>query len=105
MKRLAAIALTAALLSVTGSAAAWAQPWQDDYGGRQQDHARHAVQAGQVMPLDRIIAQISSHTPGQLLRADGPSNQGGRMIYRILWDANGRQVEFIVDARSGQILR
>ena len=103
MKRLVPTLFCAALLAGTASAAL-AQPWGDPYGGRQQDEARAAVRGGQVRPLGEIIAAVGRRTPGSLIDAAGPINQGGRQIYRILWDANGRQIEFIVDARSGQIL-
>lgn len=103
MKRLLPLLLCAAALAGSASAG-MAQPWGDPYGGRQQDNARAAVQGGQVRPLQEIIGSIARRTPGSLIDAAGPTSQGGRMVYRILWDANGRQIEYIVDARSGQIL-
>ena len=104
MKRLAALVLTAALLAGLSPAAAGAQSWRDSYDGRPQDQARAAVEERRVVPLERIIEQISRRTPGQLLGASPPSNEGGRMIYRVLWDSRGRQLEYIIDARSGAIL-
>lgn len=103
MKRLVSTLFCAAMLAGTATAAL-AQPWGDPYGGRQQDNARAAVQGGHVRPLGEIIGSIARRTPGSLIDAAGPINQGGRMVYRILWDANGRQIEYLVDARSGQIL-
>jgi len=94
--------LLAALLAAP--AAATAQPWRDDYGGRSQDRARAAVEERRVIPLERIIEQINRRTPGQLLGAAAPTFEGGRMIYRILWDSRGRQMEYVVDASSGAIL-
>lgn len=105
MKRVFAFILSAALLSGAAPAAATAQSWRDDpYEGGQQDRARAAVEERRVIPLERIIEQINRRTPGQLLGAGPPTMQGGRMIYRILWDSRGRQIEYIVDAGSGSIL-
>jgi len=104
MKRVVAFILSAAILAGAAPTAALAR-WNDDpYGGRQQDQARAAVEERRVIPLERIIDQINRRTPGQLLGAGAPTVQNGRMIYRILWDSRGRQIEYIVDARSGSIL-
>jgi uncharacterized membrane protein YkoI len=105
MTRFAALLVSVALVaSAAAPAAGWAQAWRDDYGGRPQDQARAAVQERRVVPLERIVEQIRRRTPGNLLGAGAPSDEGGRMIYRILWDSRGRQLEYVVDARSGAIL-
>jgi uncharacterized membrane protein YkoI len=105
MKRVFAFILSAAVLAGAAPGAALAQRAHDDpYEGRQQDQARAAVEERRVIPLERIIEQINRRTPGQLLGAGAPTVQDGRMIYRILWDSRGRQIEYIVDARSGSIL-
>ncbi len=105
MKRVVAFIVAAGLLASAAPGAALAQSWRDDpYEGRQQDTARAAVEERRVIPLERIIEQINRRTPGQLLGAGAPFVQDGRMIYRILWDSRGRQIEYIVDARSGAIL-
>jgi uncharacterized membrane protein YkoI len=103
MNRLSALFAALTLAALAAPAAGCTQGL-DDYGGRQQDTARAAVQARQVVPLERIIEQIRRRTPGNLLGAGAPSDEGGRMIYRILWDSHGRQLEYVVDARSGAII-
>jgi uncharacterized membrane protein YkoI len=91
---------------VAAAAPAAAQSgWGDPYGGRDQDRARAAVQGGQVLRLEVILQSIARRWPGQVLSAAGPVAQGGGPVYRILWDSRGRQIEFIVDARSGAILQ
>jgi uncharacterized membrane protein YkoI len=104
MRRLLSILVASAALAGAAAPAA-AQGWGDPYGGRDQDRARAAVQGGQVLPLESILQSIARRWPGQVLSAAGPMSQGGAPVYRILWDSRGRQIEFIVDARSGAILQ
>lgn len=55
------------------------------------------------VPLESIIAQIQARTPGRLVGVRGPNGQG---MYRIIWETpDGRVVTFVVDGRTGQILR
>ena len=64
-----------------------------------QDQARGGVQSGQLVPLGRVIEQIGRRTPGRVLDAGLGSN------YRVRWaTTDGRRIDFIVDARTGQIL-
>lgn len=66
----------------------------------QQDEARADVRSGQAIPLDRAIEIVSRRVPGRLLNA---GKEGSN--YRIRWAAaDGRRIDFIVDARTGQIL-
>ena len=66
----------------------------------QQDQARGGVQSGQLVPLSRVIEQISRRTPGRVLDAGLEGSN-----YRVRWaTTDGRRIDFIVDARTGQIL-
>jgi uncharacterized membrane protein YkoI len=62
-------------------------------------------QGGQRMvSLEQVVGRIASRTPGRLLDA-GTENRGSRTVYRVRWQANdGRRIDYIVDASSGQIL-
>jgi uncharacterized membrane protein YkoI len=65
--------------------------------GRNQDGA------GPYIPLESIIGGIQARTPGRLVGVRGPNGAGH---YRIIWETpDGRVITFIVDARTGQILR
>jgi uncharacterized membrane protein YkoI len=72
----------------------------DDRAGRNRgrgDDARPYV------PLESIIAQIQARTPGRLVGVRGPNGQG---MYRIIWETpDGRVITFVVDGRTGQVLR
>lgn len=68
------------------------------------DDARDGVRGGRLVPLEQVIRGIARSNPGRLLDA-GLEGGGDRPIYRVRWQTNdGRRIDFIVDARSGQII-
>ena len=84
-----------------------AQPGSDSLGadwGAQQDQVRACVRAGQCVSLAQVISEISRRTPGRSLDA-GFEQADGRMAYRVRWAAKDRRIDFIVDARTGAIIR
>ncbi|MFN3229697.1 MAG: PepSY domain-containing protein [Asticcacaulis sp.] len=71
----------------------------------QQDDAYRDTRQGRIVPLDRVIEQIRRRTPGRLLNAGLEEGRDGRQIYRVRWATDdGRRIDYIVDAQSGQIL-
>lgn len=99
------MALTGAGPAIARGEASDAAPYftrvdvDDDRRGRERDRNGGAAQ---YIPLESIIGQIQARTPGRLVGVRGPN--GG--IYRIIWETpDGRVVTFVVDARTGQILR
>lgn len=95
---------TAALLS--GAAlllAAGAQAQTPPFGsGFFADSPREAQR---VVPLRQVEAAIRRQEPGEMLDAALVSGPGGRQVYVIKWlSADGRRIDFEVDATSGQIL-
>lgn len=66
----------------------------------QSDQARGGVQSGRLVPLGRVIQMIAARVPGRVLDA----GLEGRN-YRVRWAAaDGRRIDFIVDAETGQII-
>ena len=92
---------TALVAALPGIASAQRRP--DSLGAdwrAQSDQARGGVQSGRLVPLSRVIEQISRRTPGRVLDA----GLEGRN-YRVRWATDdGRRIDFIVDAETGQIL-
>lgn len=111
-------AFAASPIAATSHAAARGLEGRDNGGGRQsqdlvQDEdsgdradrlgARSADNARPFIPLEYIISQIQARTPGRLVGVRGPNGQG---IYRIVWETpDGRVLTFVVDGRTGQVLR
>lgn len=76
------------------------------HAGRDGDHerAREAVQAGEVMPLARLLEQLEREHAGQVLEIE-LERDDGRWIYEIkLLQADGRLVKRKTDARTGAAL-
>ena len=86
-----------------------AEPQRDSLGADwrpQQDEARAAVRAGRAIPLAQAIAAVQGRIPGRLLDAGLEPGDNGRQVYRVRWAAaDGRRLDVIVDASSGQVLR
>lgn len=81
------------------SPAAWASEQ-----GRDQDRARAALQAGQVLPLKTVLERLESTHPGQVLEVE-LEQDGGRWIYEIkLLEPGGRLAKLKLDARTAQLL-
>jgi uncharacterized membrane protein YkoI len=109
--------LTGVALGLTLGAAAHAQargrddgpyaiPVQSNgYGDDERDQRGRGASrdARPYIPLESIIAQIQARYPGRLVGVRGPNGQG---MYRIIWETpDGRVITFVVDGRTGQILR
>jgi len=108
---LAGLAVAAApVLAVAqgGPGRAGGTPGYDSLGadwGAQQDEARAGVRQGRYVPLARVIEEIRRRTPGQQLDA-GLEQANGRAVYRVRWGAaNGKRIDYIVDASTGAIIR
>lgn len=92
----AAVAFVLALLPVPGAAG--------DRRDDDQDRARAAVQAGEVMPLPALLERVQRSHPGQVLRVE-LERDDGRWIYELrLLQPDGRLLKLEVDARSGEVL-
>jgi hypothetical protein len=88
-------------LICAGLAAAPAQAQFDD-DWRQRDN----YDAGQVLPLDRILPEVRRSHPGRFYDAEGPfQSSDGQVHYRLKWmTPEGRVVWFDTNARTGRIL-
>lgn len=86
------------------------------YGGRapnslgadwrqQQDEARQGVRQGRYMPLAQVLPELRRRSPGRQLDAGLEQAWDGRPVYRVRWGAaNGRRIDYIIDARTGRVI-
>jgi hypothetical protein len=71
----------------------------------EQDLARDAVRAGEVMPLDQVLREVEKTSPGKVLKVE-LEQRGGRWVYEIkLLRDNGTLSKLCFDARDGTLLK
>jgi len=74
--------------------------------GRETDHdqAREALQSGQVLPLQTVLAMVGREHPGQVVKVEF-EQEAGVYLYEIkVLRASGDIVKLKVDARDGRVL-
>lgn len=77
--------------------------------GRRRDGDRfgrdRSYDEGPQLPLDVVVRRIEQRSPGgRILNAERDSLDG-RTVYRVRWaTGDGRRIDYVVDARTGQIL-
>ena len=70
----------------------------------QQDEARSGVRQGRMLPLESIAPRLNRRAPGRILDA-GIESRGGLPVYRVRWQAaDGRRIDYLVDAATGMII-
>ena len=72
---------------------------------RDQDNLREAAAQGQVIPLNRLIADIRGRAPyNGMTYLGGPQFDANRMIYALKFMDGSQVVVVYVDARTGRIV-
>ncbi len=72
---------------------------------RDQDNLREAAAQGQVIPLNRLIADIRGRAPySGMTYLGGPQFDANRMIYALKFMDGSQVVVVYVDARTGRIV-
>lgn len=89
-------------LGIQSRGGAQAEGWRP----AEQTEARERVRGGDILPLPRVLGEIRRRTPGRLLDAGLETGPNGQPAYRIRWAAeDGRRIDYLVDARSGAVIR
>ena len=82
---------------VTG---AWAADQEHD-----QEQARRALEAGEILPLDQILQEVQQRYPGTVVELE-LTPEGGRWVYELeLLAPDGRLLKLRIDAKSKQLLQ
>ena len=72
---------------------------------RDHDRARHALEAGEILPLRAILERVERDTPGRVIEVE-LEREGGRWVYEIkVLTPGGAMVALDLDAREGTVLR
>lgn len=100
LRRRVATGLLWALCGGLGVAGPVAHAGADD-GQR----ARAAREQGRIVPLEQLMAQVSTAIPGRLLEAELDDDEG-LLVYELRWQlVDGRRLEIELDARDGRWLK
>jgi uncharacterized membrane protein YkoI len=77
-------------------------------GDAAHDHARHALERGEVRPIAEILARVAAAVPGEVIHVEFERQHRHEQpvwIYEIkVLAADGRLREVEVDAATGRIL-
>lgn len=74
-------------------------------GDRDQDSLREAAAQGQLIPLNRLIAEVRARPPySGMTYLGGPQFDADRMIYALKFMDGSQVVIVYVDARTGRIV-
>ena len=78
-------------------------------GARAADHdqerARRALEAGEILPLDAILAEVRQRYPGTVVELE-LTPEDGRWVYEVeVLAADGRLLKLRIDAKSKQVLQ
>lgn len=76
-----------------------AQPIAPDY-----ETARQAVDRGDMLPLEQILARIEARHPGRIVEVELEDEDGLRLYEIEVLTPEGRLIEIELDARTGAIL-
>jgi len=75
--------------------------WAD---GGEQDRARRALEAGEILPLSKILQAAEAERPGRVIEIE-LERDDGRWIYELeLVSRDGRLYEMEIDAATARIL-
>lgn len=91
--------------SVALALLATAAPMAMARGDRDQAHLREAAAQGQVIPLNRLIADVRSRAPYKdMTYLGGPQFDARQMVYALKFMDGSQVVVVYVDARTGRIV-
>ena len=72
---------------------------------RDQDNMRNAAAQGQVIPLNRLVAEVRARPPyNGMTYLGGPQFDANQMIYALKFMDGSQVVVVYVDARTGRIV-
>ncbi len=67
-----------------------------------EDEARHALENGEVLPLERVLAGLGSAVPGEVSGLE-LEKENGIWIYEFkIISPDGQMLKVRVDAKTGQ---
>ncbi len=75
----------------------------DDYYA-DQDRIRAAVERGEALPLERVLAAAARHVPGEVIEVELDEDDGHLLYELKVLSRSGAVRELKLDARTGALL-
>lgn len=97
------LALWCALLAAAVPAAADDESEFDER--HDHDQAREAVQHGEALPLDAVLAAVEKKVAGEVVGIEFEKNEGVWVYELKFVDAAGHVIEVLADAKTATIIR
>lgn len=76
-----------------------------DYEAHDEELARRALEKGEVLPLERIMAQLRDKVPGEISGIELEKEKGIWIYEFKIISPGGRMTKVRVNAATGQIVR
>lgn len=78
--------------------------YADGLGEHDHDRARRALEAGEIMPLDKVLERVAVSAPGRVIEVE-LERKKERWVYEIkLLRPGGVLVKLLVDARDATLI-
>ena|SRR5438105_6034067 len=98
--------LWCALITVAALAASAAPVTAREHHNRDSEFARGALQRGEVLPIERVLALAAQHIRGDVIAVRLEPRRGGNLIYEIrILTPSGQIRGLVLDARTGDFIR
>jgi uncharacterized membrane protein YkoI len=92
--------LTIAIAACSTTAAA------REHHNRDSDFARGALQRGEVLPVERVLALAHQQLPGDVVEVRLEPHRGGHLTYEIrVLTPSGQIRDLVLDARTGAFVK
>ncbi len=107
MRRLLTLMLTVTMLTVSAlrpGVSALGHGHEDEHEVTDGDRALGAVERGEVLPLERVMAQLEAHIHGEISGIE-LEKEDGIWVYEFkVISPQGRMIEVHIDAKTGNLL-
>jgi uncharacterized membrane protein YkoI len=70
-----------------------------------EDRARHALEAGEVMALDRVLAALRDAVPGEISSIELERERGIWVYEFMVISREGNMLKVRVDAKTGKLIK
>ena len=81
----------------------WAGDRESEHEARDEDRARQALERGEILPLDQVIARLRDAVPGEVSGVE-LEKENGIWVYEFkVISAAGRMNEVRIDAKTGKL--